>query len=252
MAYPDCDVSCLIAYSHDGLYDYDFMNFFIRFIDSEDIVLDVGANIGAYTLLFARCASRGRVVAFEPELTAFARLSENVGRNGLEARVRLVNIAVGGEVGTLRFSVGDKSSTHHVALDRDDPPLKTMEVLCTTLSDEATLQSIDRCDFVKIDVEGYEESVIAGGQAFIQRTRPKAILFEANGRSLDYGSTLEHAFEILGALGYRLGFYMHDRNSIRLITGTPPTISAEGNYLSFSRYFLEQIGDSCFVLNGID
>ena len=251
MAYPDCDVSCLIAYSHGGVYDYDFMNFFIRFIDSGDVVLDVGANIGAYTLLFARCASRGRVVAFEPAPTAFARLSENVGRNRLEARVRLVNKAVGDEAGSLRFSIGDKSSTHHVAVDRDNPPEKTMEVLCTTLSDEATLQSIDRCDFIKIDVEGYEECVIVGGQAFIQRTSPKAILFEANGRSLDYGSTLEHAFEILGALGYRIGFYIHGRNTIRLITGTVPAISPEGNYLAFSRHFLEQIGDSCSVLNGI-
>ncbi|MBW2737528.1 MAG: FkbM family methyltransferase [Deltaproteobacteria bacterium] len=124
IAYPDCSVSCLIAYSHGGLYDYDYMNFFIRFIDSEDVVLDVGANIGAYTLLFARYAYRGEVVGFEPEPTTFARLSENVGRNRLEGRVQLVNKAVGEEEGSLRFSIGDKSSTHHVALDRDNPTEK--------------------------------------------------------------------------------------------------------------------------------
>ena len=215
------------------------MNFYYRFVSQEDVVFDIGANVGAYMLLFARRTTRGRVIAIEPETIAFARLKQNVQRNRLDNRVDLVNKALGDKPGSLHLSVDAGTSTgHNISQESDKYSINKIEVPCTTLDELFVTMKITRCDFVKIDVEGYEEHVMMGGKIFFQKVIPKAILFEANGRSFNYGSNLAEAFKFLTWLGYRIGYYRHDINTIELFERTPPSISSEGNYFAFSSHFI--------------
>lgn len=244
VAYPDCSVGYVVSFTRDGLFDYDWMNFFRRFVGPDDTCLDIGANVGAYTLLFASLAPNGRVIAVEPGPTSFPRLEENVQRNKLTGRVDLVNKALGEESGVLEFVVGKQSSSSHIVRDRDDQQRVT-GVACTTLDDLGKTLDIGRCDFAKVDVEGFEESVILGGCKFLHNMRPKGILIEANGLSLNYGSDLTQAYERMAAMGYRWGTYDHQANLLTVFNNFPGTVSPENNYLALSEQFLEDVVPDC-------
>jgi FkbM family methyltransferase len=248
VAYPDSEIACLIRYTNGGLYDYDHMCFFLRFVQPAHTIIDIGANEGSYTLLFARCASAGRVIAVEPSPDTFVRLEENIRRNNLQSHTELVNKAIADKSGFLAFKINSLSSTSHIVTN-PAPRAKTIQVPCTTLDQLSVDLGIRSCDFLKIDVEGFEERVILGARRLCEQLSPKAILFEANGRCFDYGDDLSEAFEMLIRLGYRCGFYKHNKNSIYLVSSKPKTVSPESDYFAFSPRFLEYVHDLCTIID---
>lgn len=113
-------------------------------VGPDDIVFDIGANIGFTALIFARTGAR--VLAFEPSPRAF-RLLEKTARD----KVELHNVALSVHEGTLLFAEHDR-------LDRSAVAESGFEVRATTLD------SLDvRPTFIKIDVEGHEAEVLRGG-----------------------------------------------------------------------------------------
>src|SRR5207253_6545315 len=88
-----------------------------RRVREGDVVLDIGANIGYYTLVFAELVGdSGRVFAFEPEPANFALLSENTGLNG-RANVTLVNAAVADAGGRLPLYLAGENKGDHRLFD---------------------------------------------------------------------------------------------------------------------------------------
>ena len=137
----------------------------------ESVVLDIGANIGCTSILFGQRARR--VVAFEPSPSTFAFLRTNVTRSGL-ANVELRNHALGATPGRSQLtfaetnraggfvSPGTPTSVGHV----------TEEISVMRLDDVVASLSLDAIDLIKIDVEGFELSVLEGGRATIGRFQP--------------------------------------------------------------------------------
>ena len=127
-------------------------------------IVDVGANVGYYTLLFERLAGPdASIVAIEPSRENVQELRRNVERNGLR-NVRIHTIAVGAYSGeaTLAESLNGRvvppgEGTHQVQM-------RTLDELLP-----------ERIDFLKIDVEGYESFVVDGARRVLERDRP--ILF---------------------------------------------------------------------------
>lgn len=95
------------------LYDFANMGFFCHFLRAEDLLLDVGANIGVYGLLAAR-STGCRVIACEPAPDTFRTLSDNVHLNRLDDHIELHNAAIGDAEGTLKLSVGQHGLNHVV------------------------------------------------------------------------------------------------------------------------------------------
>ena len=137
----------------------------------ESVVLDIGANIGCTSILFGQRARR--VVAFEPSPSTFAFLRTNVTRSGLP-NVELRNHALGATPGRSQLtfaetnraggfvSPGTPTSVGHV----------TEEISVMRLDDVVASLSLDAIDLIKIDVEGFEQSVLEGGRATIGRLQP--------------------------------------------------------------------------------
>lgn len=140
------------------------------FLDQGMTVVDIGANTGVFSLLASRLVGQhGRVIAVEPEPRNYACLVENVTFNAL-ANVFPIQCALGAGRGTLSLSLSDETSGQHSAvMPRGD---KHIEVAMTTLDSLCTEHGIDRLDFLKIDVEGYEPQVLDGGRDCIARFRP--------------------------------------------------------------------------------
>ena len=142
------------------------------------IAVDVGANVGWHTLLMAtRVGSTGRVYAFEPNESTRRRLVNAVEANGL-AHVTVDRRGVAEREGACGFQAPPAGhvwdGTGHLIAETS-PGRPTID--CTTLDAFAAEQRIDRLALVKIDVEGWELSVLRGARQVLRALRP-AVIFE--------------------------------------------------------------------------
>src|SRR5262249_36182110 len=125
-----------------------------------DVVVDVGANIGYYTLLFARCVGpRGRVFAFEPDQTNFDLLRRNVERNGY-TNVTLVRKAVAAQSGKLRLYLCEDNKGDHRTYDSHDGR-PSLEIDAVSLDDYFAGER-GSIALIKMDIQGAEEGALRG------------------------------------------------------------------------------------------
>jgi FkbM family methyltransferase len=140
------------------------------------IALDVGANVGAYSLLLAQWAGpSGAVYAFEPAPEAFDGLSRHVAMNGLDATVHAVHAAVGDAVSDARFVVSRTAGEGRLAATAEEGA-RAITVPVTTIDDFCARERVAP-DFIKIDVEGHETAVLRGARETLGRCRGKAAVF---------------------------------------------------------------------------
>jgi FkbM family methyltransferase len=158
-------------------------------------IVDIGANIGAHTLLFAKLTgSGGRVIAFEPTDFAFSKLKRNLSLNDA-AHVEAVKLALSDSDLPPR-EVNFRSSWRTDGSRRDGVSTVAFQRL-DAWSEQTKLGKID---LVKIDVDGNEFPLIVGGRETIARNRP-LILMEAVGPHFD--DAMRNPFAVLRELGYR-------------------------------------------------
>jgi FkbM family methyltransferase len=149
-----------------------------------EIVLDLGAHIGRYTLIAAKHASR--VVSIEPDPYNFAMLKSNVKLNHFWNVVAL-QLAISNSSGKRRFFLAGGGDTGTSSLESDwdwtlDAGIKRgeIDVECETLDRLIFSLGLERIDWLKIDVEGHEIAVLEGARIALSRTR-KLILEVAEG-----------------------------------------------------------------------
>jgi FkbM family methyltransferase len=146
------------------------------------VAIDVGANVGAHTLTFARLVGpTGRVLAFEPNPAIHNRLVQNVGLNPL-AHVQVFGCALGDATATLELRVpkadsGEASNPGLASLVALETPHDLVKVAVRRLDDVIPEAGLQRLDVVKIDVQGYEYHTLQGMPDAIRRFAP-AIIFE--------------------------------------------------------------------------
>ncbi|HQT39323.1 MAG TPA: FkbM family methyltransferase, partial [Acidocella sp.] len=159
-----------------------------RFILPGACVLDVGAFIGTHTLAFAHMAgATGKVYAFEPRREIFTYLQRNIEGNGL-AQVSACNVALGAQPATLAMDGLDLLHAANfgglaLSAPRNTAAGEPYFVSVVTLD----VLELPAVDLIKLDVEGMEADVLAGGGGLIARDRP-VIFAECN--SLDGGASL--------------------------------------------------------------
>ena len=206
--HPDCRGSGLMIYTN-GMIDYDDGNFALRYLRPGDAFVDVGANIGVYTLMAASCVGeQGKVLAFEPGKLAFQRLNENVDLNGLK-QVRTVFSAVGEEKGEVSF-LQSQNLTNRIALDDDSG--ESVTVPCVTLDE---MISDTRFAMGKIDIEGAEPIAFRGAVKSLAAGNPPVWVMEFKDRLLQrFDSSAEDFADQLRQSGYRLGHYDADQNEL--------------------------------------
>ena len=139
-----------------------------------DVVVDVGANVGYFTLIAAQLVGdSGRVWAFEPDPDAFSILERNVELNGYK-NVTLVNKALGSEPGTLRLFRHPTNLGDHRIYDPGDERV-AVEVPVTTL--DKALGDTARLDLIKVDTQGAECAVLLGASGALAH-RDVALIME--------------------------------------------------------------------------
>jgi len=153
-----------------GLHEFADMAFTLHFLRSDDLFLDVGANVGSFTLL-ASGVCKARTIAFEPDPETMAFLQRNIDINDLHGYVVLEQAAVGAEEGEVAFTIG-LDTMNHVA---DGTHARTRRVPMRTLDNIAALTPPI---MIKVDVEGYEADVFRGAQAVLNKPALKVVITE--------------------------------------------------------------------------
>lgn len=128
-------------------------------ISPGDVVVDIGANVGCFTLLASRMVGpTGRVIAIEPERRAFEQLERNIELNAA-CNVLPRQVALGARDGEITFYTGSSSLFGSLYPGDGQTPSQTVRmVTLASLMDEV---AIDRCDYMKIDCEGGEYDILA-------------------------------------------------------------------------------------------
>lgn len=152
---------------------------FFRLLRKDSTVIDVGANIGWFTLLAARIVgSNGMVLAFEPEETNFSLLSKSVAKNNFR-NVRLLQQCVSNIDGMRSLHLasprhpGHHSTTHDFGNGAIDAPSVRLDMVIPSLG-------VNQVDLLKVDVEGAEPEVLEGAESLLTLSRVKNIIMEWN------------------------------------------------------------------------
>jgi len=148
------------------------------------VVLDVGANVGAYSREVARVNPSARVFAFEPHPLTFEKLVSNLGS---DRNFHPYDYALGAQPGcsTLYDRESGNGSSHasifrEVIEDIHDARARGYDIKVRTLDQFVEENRLERIDLLKIDTEGYELNVLRGGARTIGSGRVGAIQFEFN------------------------------------------------------------------------
>jgi FkbM family methyltransferase len=177
-----------------------------RVLPQCQVVFDIGANVGEWTELAVSIAPRARYHCFEPSAETFRRLTarklpENVRRNnfglGSAAEERTLFVfADGSGANSLHNRVGTPSS--HCTEER---------VVVRTLDDYCAEESLDGIDFVKIDVEGHELSVMRGASRMLGEGRIGVVQFEYGGAYIDARALLKDVWDLVEHSRAEYAFY---------------------------------------------
>jgi FkbM family methyltransferase len=164
-----------------GLHEFPEMGYLLHVLRDDDLFADVGANVGAYTIL--ACAAIGaRGCAFEPVPSTYTRLTENIRINHLEGTVKCLNVGVGREAGAVCFT-GDMDTANHVVAPTECSD-NVIHVTIRTLDDSL---GGDSPAVMKIDVEGYETPALEGAVATLGNPALHSVIMELNGAGDRYG-----------------------------------------------------------------
>jgi FkbM family methyltransferase len=185
----DCRVFSHMHALYSGEYDDDKLLALLTFFPPGGVALDVGANIGFWTVPLAIAAERrgGSLIAAEPFSKNVEWLRQNLRLNGIrDETVTVFEFALSAEKGAARltlredFRTGASVGNASVSDDRtDDADLQTTEIRCETLDGIWPLLNKSRLDIVKLDIEGHEDSFLQGALATLRSYRP-VILMEVN------------------------------------------------------------------------
>ena len=214
-----------------GRYNVDKL-IFLSVVNRGDVVIDVGANRGYYTVLFSHLVGpTGKVHAFEPVPPTFATLKETVKSDARYNNVELNSLALSDQNGTdtiyLPGTDDGQSSlrTHTSGSWSDEAAVKSYEIKTNSLDTFAAEHNIERLNFIKIDTEGAELLVINGGANVIERHHPIVYAEIFNDWSQDFHYTSADLVARLMALGYRT-FYLIGQD-IRRVQDPIVELSAE-------------------------
>jgi FkbM family methyltransferase len=159
-----------------------------KIIHGGDTVIDIGANIGVLTLFFRKLVgNEGMIYSFEPNPVAFSILKKNINENNL-TNIQIEDKAVSNKNDKVSFTIDSSITNSRIAKNHKDVTLLD----CVSMDEYFTENKMKKIDFVKIDTEGYDLTVLEGMTKIIQLNPELKIMVEFHTRLLQEAGTDPH------------------------------------------------------------
>lgn len=214
---------------NDGVYELTELLVLVTLAASAQCFIDVGTNIGWYSLNLARAGCR-TVHAFEPLPNAYAQLVSNIELNDLSDRVYAVQACAGDRRGKTALyrpeGIGSVAASRRPTCPEEAQHMSTADVI--TLDGYVQERQLRRVDLIKVDVEGAELSVLQGAMRVLKRDRPALLIELLPKWAAVYGYHPTDVIKLLTGFDYQ-GFAVGDlrlRHATRVTDDT-----AEANFL---------------------
>lgn len=176
---------------------------FLNSIKKGQTVLDIGANVGYYTVLASKLVGeKGKVYAFEPDLRNFKLLQKNIKLNNCQ-NVFPYKIGLADQDKIAKL-LSDKANPgeSRLAVTKDEKAI-SQKIKITTLNKFASLKRIKRFDVIKIDIEGAEIKALKGAQEALSKIKKVTLFIECNTRALErFSNSYQDLITILNQLGF--------------------------------------------------
>ena len=165
--------------SINGIYEDFETDLVKKEVRQGDVVIDIGANIGYYTTMFAKLVGNsGKVFAFEPDPTNYELLKKNIDANGF-TNVILEQKALSDNHGKMMLNLNNKNTAGHHLDFKNENSVNSVKVDVLSLDDYFSDKNID-INFIKMDVEGAESNVIKGMRNILKTSKNLKMIVEYN------------------------------------------------------------------------
>src|SRR3989344_1401255 len=195
----------LVAYN--SLPEYGEMMFLLNSLKQNDVFIDVGANIGVFSLLASSKITNGKIYAFEPSKSILPNLYQNIFLNSKKDTIEVVEKIVSDKVGTHLFYTHDIPDYNHIS-NTDKKSGKVLRILATSLDRFIAENKITHIKLIKIDVEGAEFLVLKGIKKSLAAGLIDALIVEVNKEGMrEFGFLPDQIFNYLTDYGFKLYYF---------------------------------------------
>ncbi|MUG47156.1 FkbM family methyltransferase [Paenibacillus woosongensis] len=201
------DLSLMPTLVLTGMFEVPLTKYFLTNIKPGQTVVDVGTNVGYFTVLASKLVgNQGSVIGFEANPELVLNVKDNLAMNWLTENVKIINKAVYSKNTKIKFHISEKfhgySSIHEKPEDENLIDSYTANEV-TAVSLDSELYDIEQIDLLKIDIEGGEYQAFQGMMGLIEKKKIKKITFEWNKPML--GDETESFLMLISDLQNRLG-----------------------------------------------
>ncbi len=162
-----------------GFHEFKEWRYLQRFLKPDMVFLDVGANQGEYTLFAAKRLTKGTVIAFEPVDEIYEQLHRNIALNHF-TNIKTLKLGLSDTVGVLPIYEMQSTDANHeglATLFQSELRGKVIQQIKLDTLDNVALQlNLQRLDFIKVDIEGAELTMLKGATGTISRFRPQVMV----------------------------------------------------------------------------
>lgn len=228
-----------------GLHEFEDMAYLLHALSPEDLFVDIGANVGSYTIL--ACSVRGaKGICFEPVPDTYERLLDNIGINKLSSQVEALNLGLSDKEDELSFTSSESCCNHVVASGEEARDAIRVKVfpLDTVLRGRSP-------SLLKIDVEGFETPVLSGAHATLSNKSLHSVILELNGSGKRYGYDEKKVLDTMSKYGFLTYVYEPFSRELRRL-GQGQMLAGNTLFIRNVEVVKEKIEKSPYVLvNGV-
>lgn len=197
---PDSYVDAMIL--QHNIWEKDSVDIVQLLVKEGDVVLDVGANFGYYSLMFSKLVGlKGRVIASEPTVFFRERLNTHIKTNAV-TNVKVLPFGFSDKDDTLDIKIDASTATMHMPETDSFLISETIELI--TLDRHVKEYKVERLDFIKVDIDGHEPQFLKGATQTISQFKPD-ILLEIN--PINYylaGVAIWDFYDQIKSIGYKI------------------------------------------------
>lgn len=212
--YKDSHLSRIIVWGDFELNEIDFLK---RYLNSGDVFIDIGANIGLFSLIASPILSKyGRIISIEPSKKTYFRLLENIKLNKFK-NISCINNALSNsnEKKNLYVDTGGYDAWNSFGKPSAGNFLEKEEVITKTLDQIRDQFSLQQVQLIKIDVEGWEIPVLQGGKKLLLSNNAPVLMVEFTDQNAkNAGYSCKQLYELGETYGYK--WYNYDSGSNKL------------------------------------